>query len=347
MPIQMGAMGAMGDGAMGAMGAAVPGASDLSPMVVDALISSRGDTVTGAKEAPQTLKLGAIDDAEVMPQWAPFIRQHVLLFDLISALRFEADTTSARLKHVGVSGRSPRLVAEIRRPEVEVFESQARLVETHAELREERAGEILSQLTPQWAFWNAAANLRLDRRPKTMELMGLALSLASFVEMRFKHALACPRPSDYLPSLQPIIPVPLHGSLPSGHATEAFIVVHLLEKLLPHGTRIRDTLQRLAARTSINRTIAGVHFPIDSQAGQLLGQSLGEYLVCLCRRDSAGATAGSWNSRVFIAKDGDFNYVVGNRVEPGKVQADPQPRTKGDPATALGWLWGQARAEWA
>ena len=139
--------------------------------------------------------------------------------------------------------------------------------------------------------------------------------------------------------------MPLHGSLPSGHATEAFIVVHLLERLLPNGRSYRDTLQRLAARTSINRTVAGVRFPIDSQAGRMLGQSLGEYLVCLCRRDRA-ASPGSWNSRSFVATDGAFDFVVGTNVEPGDRQTDPQPRRKADPPSALGWLWAQARAEW-
>ena len=274
--------------------------------------------------------------AEALSQWAPHIRQHVLLFDLIAALRFEADSSTARLKHVAANtaGTAATLhpIAEIRRPDTRVFESQVRLVESYAELREERANEILSQLTPQWAFWNSAANLRLDRRPKTMELIGLALSLASFVEMRFEHALACPRPSDYATSIQPIIPVPLHGSLPSGHATEAFIVVHVLEQLLPHGGGFATRCERLAERTSINRTVAGVHFPIDSQAGRMLGQSLGEYLLCLCRRDVTAPSAGSWNSRCFVAGDGAFDFVVGREVEPGDKQTDPQPRELAHPA---------------
>ena len=64
-----------------------------------------------------------------------------------------------------------------------------------------------------------------------MELIYAALRFAYSVEMRIKHALACRRPHEYSPQIQPIIACPLHGSLPSGHATEAFMFAHLLAVL--------------------------------------------------------------------------------------------------------------------
>ena len=54
-------------------------------------------------------------------------------------------------------------------------------------------------------------------------------------------------------------------------------------------------LQRLAARISINRVIAGVHFPVDAVAGQRMGQALGEYFVM--RSGLCGCT--SWGPAVF------------------------------------------------
>ncbi len=50
-------------------------------------------------------------------------------------------------------------------------------------------------------FWNAIAHLDLQLRPKTLQLIELALALASFVETRFKHAMACLRPIDFSPEI--------------------------------------------------------------------------------------------------------------------------------------------------
>ena len=82
-----------------------------------------------------------------------------------------------------------------------------------------------------------------------------------------------------------MILTPGHGSLPSGHATEAHIVAYVLWNLVSPSEAINkstewlEQLMRQAARVAINRTVAGVHFPVDSAAGQLLGLTLGEYFV--------------------------------------------------------------------
>ena len=47
-------------------------------------------------------------------------------------------------------------------------------------------------------------------------------------------------------------------------------------------------LMRQAARIAINRTVAGMHFPIDSVAGALLGLTLAVYLVNLCKGQQEG-----------------------------------------------------------
>ena len=41
-----------------------------------------------------------------------------------------------------------------------------------------------------------------------------------------KHALACRRPIEYSPQVQPMILTPSHGSLPSGHSTKSFTDGH-------------------------------------------------------------------------------------------------------------------------
>jgi hypothetical protein len=107
--------------------------------------------------------------------------------------------------------------------------------------------------------------------------------------MRFKQAMACYRPVEYNAEVQPMITTPGHGSFPMGHATQAYAVAYVLKKLLkldPHKPRHRgviDQLDRQAARITTNRVIAGVHFPVDSMAGRMLGTALGEYFVGRCQ----------------------------------------------------------------
>jgi membrane-associated phospholipid phosphatase len=102
--------------------------------------------------------------------------------------------------------------------------------------------------------------------------------------MRFKHAFACKRPVDLSSQIQPMIPTPGHATWPSGHATEAFtIIITVLMALLPEGHKYKEQLERLAARIAVNRTVAGVHFPVDSAAGRLLGTALAGYFVARCK----------------------------------------------------------------
>ncbi len=84
--------------------------------------------------------------------------------------------------------------------------------------------------------------------------------------------------------VQPMITTPEHGAFPAGHAAQAYAVACVLERLLqlaPADPRAVQ-LQRIAARISINRVIAGVHYPVDLMAGRVLGQALGEYFVARC-----------------------------------------------------------------
>jgi PAP2 superfamily len=158
------------------------------------------------------------------------------------------------------------------------------LVLSWAELRSERATEIMAQIDPQYAFWSSIIYMHPDRTRRTFELVNMVLQFCVYVEMRFKHALACWRPVEYNAQVQPMITTPGHGSFPSGHATQAYAVAHVLKSLLglnqPH--TVIEQLERQAARIATNRVVAGVHFPVDSMAGRMLGVALGEYFVGRC-----------------------------------------------------------------
>ena len=229
----------------------------------------------------------------------------------------------------------------------------------------------MTQLGGPDAFLTSIPFLHPARTPWTYELLTATLRMAIFVEMRFKHGLACRRPHEFSPQVQPIILTPAHGTLPSGHATEAFTSALVLWRLLrdagtkPYGDAIwGEQLMRLAARIAINRTVAGVHFPVDSAAGALLGLTLGQYLVNRCTRPQSQTSYESWRF------DGRKYPVPGNQKEPPDdgdfywhqmydVEIQDQLETAyatkrsdettmpHDKSPILTKLWNKAKAEWS
>jgi len=105
-----------------------------------------------------------------------------------------------------------------------------------ADLRGDRAREILAQMTPQYAFWGSVVPLYPARHSRTLELIGLVLRLAKYAEMNFKNAFATLRPNERSPQIQPMIQTPIHGSFPSGHSTEATAVARVLYELVIEGS---------------------------------------------------------------------------------------------------------------
>jgi membrane-associated phospholipid phosphatase len=183
--------------------------------------------------------------------------------------------------------------------------------------------------------------------------------MANWVEMRFKHTLACRRPIDYSPQIQPMILTPGHGTLPSGHATEAFMVAYILWRLIrtaQPGKSLRwaEQLMRQANRVAINRTIAGVHFPIDSAAGEFLGLVLGEYLYQRCQAaDNDLRPIRAWRfdaERYPAAQDFLWRQQYNTAVGLGHIAAPPYaqmlPAQNVQASTHLRWLWRRAVLEW-
>jgi hypothetical protein len=257
------------------------------------------------------------------------------------------------------------VIAEIRRPKGTTFEAQIPKVLSWAELRNERATEILAQIDPQYAFWSSIVYMHPDRTKRTFELVNILLQFCVYVEMRFKHALACWRPVEYNAEIQPMITTPGHGSFPSGHATQAHAVAFLLKALLnlnavntsgnPKYPTVTRQLDRQAARIATNRVVAGVHFPIDSMAGRMLGVALGEYFVGRC---IGSTTAQKFMNRKFnaaqidIDNTTDFNpFNVDQELGPtptaGKFYACTPATTTVKQSDLMAQLWKKAREEWS
>ena len=229
------------------------------------------------------------------------------------------------------------------------------LVAAYADLRGDRGAEILAQMGLPVPFWASITGMLDHRHKKTLQLMALAFALANHVEMRFKQIFAIVRPVELSPQIQPMIPTPGHGAYPSGHATEAFTVATLLNALLraarpgkAHAAGHAATqlqLQRQAYRIAVNRTVAGVHYPVDSAAGRVLGTLLGEYLVARCAGDSL-------KQREFLGSDymgpakSVRDFDLQDSIDNGEAGRQVGPAFALPTGPLMAWMWGEALKEW-
>jgi membrane-associated phospholipid phosphatase len=253
------------------------------------------------------------------------------------------------------------------RPSEAAFREHLAFVFNYADLRGDRAPEIISQLSGAGAFLASLTYLHPDRTPWTLQLIAATIRLANCVEMRLKHALACRRPHEFSAQIQPMILTPSHGTLPSGHATETFASAFMLWNLLkasglkPYGDAAwGEELMRLAARVAINRTVAGVHFPVDSAAGCVLGLTLGAYMTVRCT-GSGKYIPWKFDGTAYPLpsagnpppNDGDFYWRELFKVEPTAEQkatgyATPLASSglSADQSPILEKLWTKALEEW-
>lgn len=307
----LGAGGAGGAGAAGGAGGA--GGEVLSPFTSGALIRNR-DGIVGNWERvegtnqPTPHPFGAPGNVGL---WSGRARSIVFAQELLQPLEFAlsevADSGTpptdqqnwATLNHrppvapntldtmPGDPG-PPFLFFAMRRPTVQIFAEQMEWLRRYADLRMDRASEILSQVLDFKAFYSSIMDFGLRRTEYTLEMLEVVHAATIAIEMRFKNAMACRRPSEISPQVQPIIQTPGHSALPSGHSTEAYAIATVLSHLAdvraaelgkPPADDTKIQLQRQAFRIAANRTVAGVHFPVDSAAGAYLGMTLGTYFV--------------------------------------------------------------------
>jgi hypothetical protein len=119
-----------------------------------------------------------------------------------------------------------------------------------------------------------------------------------------------------------------------------------------------DQLDRVSARITTNRVIAGVHFPVDSMAGRMLGVALGEYFVGRC---NGNQTNQPFMNRTFLAAgiDGTFSTTDFNPFNTGpSTPTIPSQNLSLGPlysqsaganvtqSNLMYYLWGVAQAEW-
>lgn len=152
--------------------------------------------------------------------------------------------------------------------------------------REDRLPEILSQAEDISVFFHRLAGLSPQTTPVTCALLDLSFQWAIPLVMALKHELDAPRPDVASTRILPVIDTPAHGAMPSGHATIAALYAKLLNALLFEHAGLEDhprarQIDRLSRRIAFNRTVAGVHFPIDNRVGHALGLQLAAHFQAL------------------------------------------------------------------
>ena len=242
------------------------------------------------------------------------------------------------------------------RPSKRTFEKQAQLVLERRAERADRMAEIITQVTPQFAFWASICNFHPERNRYTLELSFLLLHVTMLLVQRFKHVLACPRPASWSADVQPVIQTPPYFAWPSGHATEAFFFASFMKRLQPDLPKKRiERLYALASRIAENRVVAGLHFPVDSVAGEYLGRRLAAYFAALAGDRVEEQDDGSTDGRLLREFDCNGDGLAGLTDCAASTEDDSQAQASGitvgptpvqiDKSPLLEWLWKKARDE--
>jgi len=102
-----------------------------------------------------------------------------------------------------------------------------------------------------------------------------------FAKMRYNRARAYQLIPDLAPDFLPAGFFPMHPSFPSGHSTQAHLVVNVLAAVF--GDDRVGNARDMAWQIGRNREIAGLHYPSDTRAGY--------YLAAVLIQDALRSTA--------------------------------------------------------
>jgi undecaprenyl-diphosphatase len=102
-------------------------------------------------------------------------------------------------------------------------------------------------------------------------VVGFAIERPSYFVL--KNGFKRHRPPNIIPGFESVITASDEFSFPSGHTSGAFLVVTTLMLLMPLGV-FGCYLYLWATAVALSRIMLGVHFPLDTVAGALLGSSI-------------------------------------------------------------------------
>jgi membrane-associated phospholipid phosphatase len=169
------------------------------------------------------------------------------------------------------------------RMDPEQLDREIRQILDLAPEREERFVEIMDQDDAYGAtnYWFGMLQVSPSRHPATYLMVRIGRRIGEHVVMCLKGFFRSPRPSQLCPAIVPMIDPPSTPSFPAGHAVQAYLISYLLAYSLPklpqqyapedNLNAASGVLFDLAERVSVNRVVAGLHYPTDIIAGRAVG----------------------------------------------------------------------------
>ena len=122
----------------------------------------------------------------------------------------------------------------------------------------------------------------------------------------------------------------------------AYVLPYLISATAADQTKYGTQLAAQAERIAQNRTVAGLHFPVDSHAGQILARVLADYFLHYCGLANP-VMQRTINPNPTVT---DADFVPAQHLKDSNPTAATLPAI--DPTkTVLGWLANQTKTEWA
>jgi acid phosphatase (class A) len=163
----------------------------------------------------------------------------------------------------------------------EDLEKEIEKIRNRVKDRASRASEIITQDDAEGAIscWLNLLGIDPARHRATNLMVRVGRRVGEHVVMCLKAHFKSPRPSQLCLAINPLIDAPTTPSFPAGHALQAYLISYLLLDSLPelpqhdapdleHPENWSGMLFKLAERVSDNRVVAGIHYPVDSDAGK-------------------------------------------------------------------------------
>ena len=247
--------------------------------------------------------------------------------------------------HVELSWRG-QAFATVFAAEQNTLASQVEHVISYVDQRGDRAAEVVAQVGGTVPFFLHLTGIPAARARHLLELLAFVEVTSGLCVMTAKHALACRRPDELDSRILPLIPTPAHGSLPSGHATQAAAIAKVLNTLLDevpqelaHRKGRSKLIKAQAHRIAVNRTVAGLHYPMDSYAGTLIGSGVASIIIAMAKNRMPTLGTESYNPNASHGDDFYLRDAMPLYRLHGAVGADLGYET------TLSWLWEKARED--